>query len=119
MSRIKSLLKRADWLQHVSTWRTSGLTQAAYSRQHQLNATTFNGWVLLDRKASSANTCAPLTAVPVTMQSKSLTTPPSPVTSTTTAIERSIVVQHGSGWQLALPADVQINWLAQLLNALA
>jgi hypothetical protein len=42
MSRIKAIISRADWQQHVSTWRTSGMTQAAYCRHHQLNATTFN-----------------------------------------------------------------------------
>ena len=42
----QSVLKRVDWVQHVSAWRTSGLTQAADCRERQLNATTFNGWVL-------------------------------------------------------------------------
>ena len=46
MARIKSVLKREDWLHHVIVWRASGLTQAAYCREHQLTATTFNGWVL-------------------------------------------------------------------------
>lgn len=34
MSIVKSVISRADWLEHVSTWRTSGLTQAAYCRDH-------------------------------------------------------------------------------------
>lgn len=106
MSRIKSILSRADWLQHVSTWRASGLTQAAYCRERKLNATTFNGWIVRGRKESPA--IAPRITVPIVIQ------PSTPAASTP-----SIVLQHGSGWQLVLPADVQITWLAQLLNELA
>lgn len=108
MSRIKSLLQRADWLQHVSTWRTSGLTQAAYCREHQLNATTFNGWIL--REPGLLPATVPLTAIPVVIK------PSTPVVSSAPS---SMVLQHRSGWQLSLPADVQITWLAQLLNKLA
>jgi hypothetical protein len=108
MSRIKSLLQRADWLQHVSTWRTSGLTQAAYCREHQLNATTFNGWIL--REPGLLPATVPLTAIPVVIK------PSTPVVSSAPS---RMVLQHRSGWQLSLPADVQIAWLAQLLNELA
>ena len=45
MSRIKSTLSRAQWLQHVTAWQGSGLSQAAYCREHQLNHSTFHGWV--------------------------------------------------------------------------
>jgi hypothetical protein len=107
MSRIKSVINRADWLQHVSTWRASELTQAAYCRQHKLNATTFNGWINRGRKIPSSTT--QLTTVPVVIQ-----------TDTPAASSLSpIVLQHSTGWQLTLPADVQITWLARLLNELA
>ena len=108
MSRIKSVLKRADWVHHVSVWRTSGLTQAAYCREHQLNATTFNGWVLRGQAVLSAT--APLTTVPVVIHSDRS------VAATTAS---PIVLQHSSGWQLALSSDVQIHWLARLLKELA
>ena len=108
MSRIKSVLKRADWVQHVSTWRKSGLTQAAYCREHQLNATTFNGWVLRGQAVPSAT--ARLTAVPIVIQSGT------PVATSTAS---PLVLQHSSGWQLALSSDVQIPWLARLLKELA
>lgn len=67
MSRIKSVLKREDWMHYVIAWCTSGQTQAAYCREHQLNATTFTGWVLRGQDVSSAT--APLTTVPVVIQS--------------------------------------------------
>ena len=94
-------------MQHVITWRASEMTQAAYCREHKLNATTFNGWITRDREASSATT--PLTTIPIVIQTD---TPAAPALS-------PIVLQHGSGWQLTLPADVQITWLARLLNELA
>lgn len=31
--------------EHVASWRSSGLSQAAYCAAHGINATTFNGWV--------------------------------------------------------------------------
>ena len=108
MSRIKSVLKRADWLHHVSTWRRSGLTQAAYCREHQLTATTFNGWGLRGQVAPSATTL--LSTVPVVIQSGT------PVAASTAS---PIVLQHSSGWQLVLSSDVQIHWLARLLKELA
>ena len=107
MSRFKSLISKADWLQHVSTWQASGMTQAAYCREHELNATTFNGWITRGRKAASPS--IKLTAVPVVIQ---------PVTPAVSNLA-PIVLQHESGWQLTLPADVQVTWLAQLLNELA
>ena len=105
MSEMKSLISRAEKLEHINAWRASGLTQAAYCREHQLKETTFNGWIL--RGVALPETSS-LTTVPVIIQ------PKTPSGSTV-----PILVQHGAGWQLALPADVQINWLAQLLNALA
>ena len=106
MSRVKLAIRRADWLEHVRIWRTSGLTQAAYCRDHQLNATTFNGWILRGRVKSTAT--IPLTTVPIAIE---------PGPASTSAL--SIVLQHGSGWQLALPTDVQTTWLARLLKELA
>ena len=108
MSRIKSILKRPEWLEHVNAWHRSGLTQAAYCRDHQLNATTFNGWIVRDRSVAPAT--VPLTTVPMVIQ------PSAAVVGTTPA---ALVLQHSSGWKLALPADVQINWLARLLGELA
>lgn len=32
------------WREHVQSWRTSGLSQAAYCRRHKLHPITFNHW---------------------------------------------------------------------------
>ena len=65
MSRLKSLISKADWLHHINTWQASGMTQAAYCREHKLNATTFNGWITRGRKVSPV---ARLTTVPIVIQ---------------------------------------------------
>lgn len=110
MSRIKVIKSRADWQEHVSTWRSSGMTQAAYCRQHQLNATTFNGWVVMNRKASPATASAPRTIVTAMIQPTSRAA--SFAASTTMlgqpSIPPSIVLQRGNGWQLHLPADIPV-----------
>lgn len=31
------------WLKHIQNWQYSGLSQAAYCRQHDLNANSFTG----------------------------------------------------------------------------
>ncbi len=30
---------------HIEAWQTSGMSQAAYCREHDLNARTFGNWV--------------------------------------------------------------------------
>jgi hypothetical protein len=82
------------------------MTQAAYCREHKLNYTTFNGWIMRGRKASPTTS---VKSVPIVIQTGT------PVASTLSPI----VLQHGTGWKLTLPADVQITWLARLLNELA
>jgi hypothetical protein len=41
---------------HVVAWRESGLTQAAYCANHQLNATTFSGWIGSKRVPQTGDT---------------------------------------------------------------
>lgn len=107
MSRFKSVVSRADWLRHVSTWQPSGMTQAAYCREHNLNATTFNGWI--NRGPKTASSTTKLTTVPVLIRTDPSTAPPRSV----------IILERSTGWKLTLPADLQISWLARLLNELA
>jgi hypothetical protein len=55
---------------HVVAWRESGLTQAAYCANHQLNATTFSGWIGSKRVPQTGDTkkwgpTSALNAVPI------------------------------------------------------
>ena len=36
--------KRGFWRQHIEVWRSSGLTQIAYCRQHELRPHQFTYW---------------------------------------------------------------------------
>lgn len=87
------------WRQHIEAWQASGLSQAAYCRQHRLNANTFSGRLCTYRKASSV---AGPELIPVRVE-----TPPA------TAI---LVIHLGSGLQLDLPASISPRWLADLLR---
>lgn len=108
MSEPHPQTKYEFWLKHVTAWRTSGLLQTAYSRQHNLNATTFNNWVRRIRQETGIACVPSLTTVPITIRPDNAAPPASPVN-----------LQHHRGWQLSLSSDVCATWLAQLLNGLA
>jgi hypothetical protein len=88
------------WLAHVQAWQQSGLTQAAYCQQQQLITHRMSYWVI---RAKELNTPT-VTFVPGTVL------PSMP--------EGPIVLNSPSGWQLALPAHVAPQWIAQLLQQL-
>jgi hypothetical protein len=37
--------RRSPWLEHVRSWRTSGLARTAYCERHHLNLRAFHQWV--------------------------------------------------------------------------
>lgn len=94
---------RAVWLGHVQAWHDSGLTQAAYCRQHDLKPKALAYWVRRSRQTLRDDT---LNLVPLTVQ-----IPPVPAAAT-------LCLQHPSGWQLSLPDAVEPTWLAQVLRGL-
>lgn len=97
---------RTRWEEHVSTWSTSGLTQSAYCRLHDLKAKTFSAWVGRVSQTDALHP-TPLTLVPVVVQSRNTRTRPD---------APHITLQHHSGWQLQLSGDVQANWLGNVLG---
>ena len=48
------------WLEHIETWKQSGLTQAQYCRTHSISTKSFYYW---KRKANRAETPVPTTKV--------------------------------------------------------
>ena len=95
------------WKRHIEAWQASGLTQAAYCREHGLNANTFSArrhdW---RRRASAARAGV----VPVRVVE------PAPPPGSAPA--GALVLTHGAG-RLELPATVSPGWVAELLRALA
>ena len=107
-NKIDQQTNRARWEEHVSAWSRSGLTQSAYSREHGLLPKTFSAWVGRVKKASAQPPEA-LTVVPVVVKgfgSRAGSASP-------------IHLQHHSGWQLQLPANVPAAWLGTVLKELA
>lgn len=92
--------RRESWARHVHAWRDSGLTQVAYCQRHKLKPKALAFWV-----RRSKQTATPLTLVPLAVQGPSAA--------------GELLLQHANGWQLALPADVNAAWLAELLRGMA
>jgi len=89
---------------HIESWQASGLSQAAYSREHGLNSKTFGNWLRIYRTAQM-DYQVPAVMIPVNIK---------PATPSTSAL-----YLHGSGSHtLQLPADVSPQWLGELLKCL-
>ena len=89
---------------HVEAWHASGLSQAAYCREHKLNAKTFSNWLRIYR-IEQTDTKVP-TIIPVTIKSAASSTEP-------------LHLCTASGHLLQLPANVSPKWLGELLKCLA
>lgn len=89
-----------NWINHIETWQSSGLTQAAYCRQQGLNANTFSGRLHAFR---SRHATASPTLIPVQIQHP---------------LSEVMVLQLSQGHRLELPASISVQWLAELLRCL-
>jgi predicted alpha/beta hydrolase family esterase len=100
-----------QWRWHVEAWRESGLSQADYCRQQDLNPKTFSLWTRRVRRELSMDTGAPLEVIPVHVLS-------SLASVTTTTAEAGVMLRFPSGAQLELSTAVSPRWLAELLQCL-
>lgn len=91
----------AKWLQHIEAWQHSGLSQAEYCAQQQINIRTFAARLSDHRKLPAAGSTA---LIPVQIE------PPATA---------AIVFNHVQGHRLDLPASVSASWVAELLRCLA
>jgi hypothetical protein len=92
----------AHWKHHIEAWQVSGLSQAAYCRQHGLNTNTFAGRL---RDYRSLSKPATPELIPVRL-------PPQ------VSPSGALLLRLSSGHQLELPATVAPRWLAELLQCL-
>ncbi len=89
---------------HIEAWQTSGLSQAAYCREHELNAKTFGNWLRICRTVRM-DSQVPAAMIPLNIK---------PAISSTSAL-----YLYGSGGHtLQLPTDVSPQWLGGLLKCL-
>jgi hypothetical protein len=100
----------AHWRRHVEAWRESGLSQADYCRQQNLNRKTFSLWTRRVRDDLSMSKDSPLELISVQV------TPSAPVV---TAEASPILLRFPHGAQLELSTAVSPCWLAELLRCLA
>ena len=94
---------QAQQIRHIKVWQMSGLTQAAYCREHGLNGKTFGGWLRAYRDVQKRNQRTAL--IPVTVK------PTAPASN-------HLKLCCSSGHTLELPADVSPQWLGELLKCL-
>lgn len=90
-------------IEHIKIWQASGLTQAVYCQQHELNVKTFSRWFRAYRLSKPP---AKLLLMPVEIKP-----------ATTQAIE-SLWLRLPNGHSLELPGNISPRWLAELLQCL-
>jgi hypothetical protein len=93
------------WKTHIAAWQGSGLSQAAYCRQHQLTYTTFSARLCEFRAQAKSLSLEQPVLLPIHVQP-----PPLP--------KAGIILHHGKNHRLELPASVSASWLAELMRCL-
>lgn len=91
------------WCQHIEAWQSSGLSQAEYCPQQQINVRTFTARLSDYRKLPAAGSTT-LALTPVHIEPSAAA---------------AIVFTHAQGHCLELPASVSASWVAELLRCLA
>ena len=91
------------WLNHIEGWQRSGLSQAAYCRQHDLNANSFTGRLSEFRKKGNSAT-PELIPIQVKVDEEPSST-------------NKLVLTVNNG-RLELPTPISAQWLADLLRCL-
>lgn len=88
---------------HIEAWQTSGMSQAAYCREHGLNAKTFGNWLRIYRNGHEvvrSPAVVLVTIKPISMPANTLRL-------------------RGQGDHvLELPSTVSPHWLGELLKCL-
>jgi hypothetical protein len=90
---------------HIESWQSSGLSQAAYCRQHGINPNTFSSWLgFYKTHAPAAKALIPVQveATHLVQQEPNL-----------------LVLRHASGHRLELPATQSAQWVAELWRCLS
>ena len=96
----------SQWQRHVNAWRESGLSQADYCRQQDLNPKTLSAWT---RRAFPAYKDTPLEIMAVqVMPSESMA-----------IADANLILRFAHDVELELSTAVSPRWLAELLRCLA
>ena len=91
----------SKWRQHIEAWQSSGLSQAEYCAEQQINVRTFAARLSDYRKLPKADSAV---LIPVRVEPSAAAV---------------IVLTHARGHRLELPASISASWVAELLRCLA
>lgn len=91
----------SKWREHIEEWQRSGLSQAEYCAEQQINVRTFTARLSDYRKVPEYN---PAALIPVQVEPSAASV---------------MVFTHAQGHRLELPASVSANWVAELFRCLA
>ena len=97
----RSQISREEWIEHVSKWRTSGLTRAAYCQQENIPVNSF----IYQVNRSEETQVNDLTLIPVKVRAD--------------PAGGELVLRSPKGWSLAMASDVSTVWLGDLLERLS
>lgn len=98
--------RAAQWLEHVTRWRASGLSQSAYCAREALSESAFGYWVAKANKGALRLNSTPLTLVAARAQWVE------PAMREAAALR----VCSPDGWQLSFVERPPAGWLRELLG---
>ena len=70
--KTRVFLGREAWVEHVSEYQQSGLTQPEYAKKHNLNTATFRNWITKLKREERATSLQSTAFVPVKVNATSL-----------------------------------------------
>jgi hypothetical protein len=92
------------WQEHIESWQGSGLTQAEYCRQQNINIKTFAARLSEHRYQQKSDQTV---LIPIVVDEASNPVP------------EKIILHCSKGHRLELPGTVSVAWLSDLLRRLA
>jgi len=70
--KARVFLGRDAWVQHISDYQQSGLTQHEYAKRHEANLTTFQNWITKLKRENRSRSATSTKFVPITVNPTAL-----------------------------------------------
>jgi hypothetical protein len=100
------------WTKQINAWKASGISQRAYCEREGHKFPTFDYW---RRQTQSNSSAAKATAKTTAADKLTLV----PVRMEVQTKSDSIVLRGPGGWQLTIPATIEVQWLAALMRSVS
>lgn len=95
------------WRKRISLWYESGLSQAAFAKEHGVHQRQISYWAKRLTMVPELPGLLPVRVVPSTLPVEPIAAAAAPIT-----------LRSEQGWSLTLPGDVDASWLAELMRGL-